>query len=48
VLAKLRVSLGPAIPENPAAIREVAGYCRELGMAEAAEAFDYFAAAALR
>ncbi|MEY3457035.1 MAG: hypothetical protein RL215_192 [Planctomycetota bacterium] len=48
VLAKLRVSLGPATPENPGAIREVAGYCRELGMTEAAEAFDYFAAAATR
>lgn len=43
VLARLRIGLGPAVPENPGAIRAVADWSRELGMLDAAEVFDFFA-----
>jgi len=42
VLARLRVGLGPAAPENPEAIRAVADWCRQLEMPDAAIAFDFF------
>ncbi|MGV2337085.1 MAG UNVERIFIED_CONTAM: hypothetical protein LVR18_24355 [Planctomycetaceae bacterium] len=42
VLARLRVGLAPAVPENPEAIRAVADSCRQLEMTEAAMAFDFF------
>jgi tetratricopeptide (TPR) repeat protein len=42
VVARLRVGLGPAVPENPEAIRAVADWCRQLQMPEAAMAFDFF------
>lgn len=42
VVARLRVGLGPAVPENPEAIRAVADWCRQLQMSEAAMAFDFF------
>ncbi|MFM7057533.1 MAG: tetratricopeptide repeat protein [Planctomycetota bacterium] len=48
VLAKLRVGLGPAVPDNPAAIQAVANWCRQLEMLDAAEAFDFFAGARTR
>jgi thioredoxin-like negative regulator of GroEL len=42
VLARLRVGLAPAVPENPEAIRAVADWCRQLEMPDAAMAFDFF------